>query len=211
MRSISSKLSHSIWLPALGALALMAAPLANAQCGGLSKALVKHTAFESTAGQAHLLRAVLTDEEAAAEPSIVGMWHIKFIAEGNQAIPDGTEIDAGFSQWHSDGTELMNSGGRAPSTSSFCLGVWAKTGSRTYQLNHYAISWNPTPSAADPTGTILGPARIKETVTLNSAGTEFAGSFTIIQYDESLNVLANVVGKIVGTRVTVNTTPSPVF
>jgi hypothetical protein len=29
-------------------------------------------------------------------------------------------IDAGFAQWHSDGTEIMNS--HAPATSNFCLG-----------------------------------------------------------------------------------------
>ncbi len=207
------KISHSIWLPALGVLALIAAPLANAQCGGLSKALAKHTAFESMRGPsgAHLLRAALTEDEASAAQSVVGMWHVKFIAEGNSGIPDGAEIDAGFAQWHSDGTEIMNSGGRAPSTTSFCLGVWAKVGTNKYELNHYAISWDPTPTTADPTGTILGPARIKETLTLGSGGNELTGSFTITQYDESLNVLANVVGKIVATRVTVNTTPSPVF
>ena len=44
---------------------------------------------------------------------IVGMWQVRFTAEGNTgsgAPPDGTPIDNAFVQWHSDGTEIMNSG-----------------------------------------------------------------------------------------------------
>ena len=58
---------------------------------------------------------------------IVGFWKVKFISEGNSGIPDGTVIDNGFAQWHSDGTEILNSS-RPPATSSFCLGVWQKSG-----------------------------------------------------------------------------------
>jgi hypothetical protein len=45
----------------------------------------------------------------------------------------------GFSQWHSDGTEILNSS-RPPATSNFCLGVWEKTGPFAYKLNHFALS-----------------------------------------------------------------------
>jgi len=65
--------------------------------------------------------------------SIVGFWHVKFVSDGISTgipggVPKGAEVDAGYSQWHSDGTEIMNSGGRAPNTGDFCLGVWAKVG-----------------------------------------------------------------------------------
>jgi hypothetical protein len=63
--------------------------------------------------------------------TIVGMWNIQFVSQGNTAhnppIPDGAQIDFGYSQWHSDGTEFMNSGGHAPATQNFCLGVWVRT------------------------------------------------------------------------------------
>ncbi len=65
--------------------------------------------------------------------SIVGLWKFTFVAEGNSGNPapfnppDGATLDAGYVQWHSDGTEIMNSG-RDPATGSFCLGVWKTTG-----------------------------------------------------------------------------------
>jgi hypothetical protein len=69
---------------------------------------------------------------ASASPSIVGLWSFQFISKGNAAgtpsIPDGAQVDFGYSQWHSDGTELLNSGSRAPATENFCMGVWQKTG-----------------------------------------------------------------------------------
>ncbi|MGH8300576.1 MAG: hypothetical protein ACRET5_03820, partial [Steroidobacteraceae bacterium] len=63
---------------------------------------------------------------------ITGMWTFTFTAEGDTGsgapahalpLPDGASVDAGYVTWHDDGTELMNSG-RAPSTGSFCMGVW---------------------------------------------------------------------------------------
>jgi hypothetical protein len=41
---------------------------------------------------------------------IVGFWKVEFV------LDDGTVIDNGFAQWHSDGTEIMNSS-RDPRTS----------------------------------------------------------------------------------------------
>ena len=208
-------------LSAIGALvvAFGLSPLLQAQCGGIGKILGHRTAWESVhgsapaLGQAHMLHTAFADgdEDEAGTPSIVGMWHVKFLSEGNQGIPDKTELDAGFAQWHSDGTEIMNSGGRAPSTSSFCLGVWEKTAPLKYELNHFAISWDPTPSTANPDGVIVGPASIREKVTLSASGNSFSGTFTITQYDETLKVLAEVKGNITGTRITATTAPSSVF
>ena len=53
--------------------------------------------------------------------SIVGMWSFNM-------TPTAGPGDFGYQQWHSDGTELMNSGGRAPATQNFCMGVWRQTG-----------------------------------------------------------------------------------
>jgi hypothetical protein len=141
---------------------------------------------------ATLAAATRDDDRDAA---IVGMWKVQFVSEGTTGIPDGTVIDSAYAQWHSDGTEIMNSG-RPPITSSFCLGVWKKTGESTYKLNHFALSW-------DPTGTVfVGPANIRENVTLDDNGNSFSGTFTIDQFDTNGNTLAHIAGKITAQRVT---------
>ena len=204
---------YRLFLPAFGAasIALLFVPNAIAQCGGIRPAAVTHASLQPQTAQARLLRAAYSpaamqdQEDEAASASIVGFWHVKFIAEGDKTIPNGTEIDAGYSQWHSDGTEIMNSGGRAPDTSNFCLGVWEKVGPSQYKLNHLAAAWDPTKNV------LLGPANIKEEVTLAPTGEHFAGSFTINQFDESGNLLAHVVGKITGDRISVNTPPTSIF
>ena len=138
--------------------------------------------------------------EPGSDP-IVGMWQVTFTAEGNPGgPPDGTVLDSAFAQWHSDGTEIMNSS-RNPVTQSFCLGVWERVGHRQYKLNHFGISWDP--SAPDHP---LGPANIREDVTLSHDGETFQGTFTIDQYDDSKNLLVHLTGRLQGRRITVDTT-----
>jgi hypothetical protein len=128
---------------------------------------------------------------------IVGFWKVKFVSKNSPGIPDGTLIDNGFAQWHSDGTEIMNSS-RPPATSSFCLGVWQKRGASVYKLNHFGLSY-------DPSGKFIGPARVREVVALSENGKRYAGFFSIDQYDPSGNLLAHIEGQITATRITVNT------
>ncbi len=160
------------------------------------------------------------DLDQFISPPIVGFWHVKFISDGVTygipgGIPKGAEVDAGYSEWHSDGTEIMNSGGRAPNTGDFCLGVWAQVGPWEYKLNHFAAAWDPTKgpndAAGNPTGEIIGPGNIKENITLAQNGQSFQGTFTIDQYDENLVLQQHLEGTITGTRITVNTPPSSVF
>lgn len=128
--------------------------------------------------------------------AIVGLWKVSFTARGNKDIPDGAPIDQGYATWHDDGTELMNSG-RPPITSSFCMGVWKQIGPTTYKLNHVALSW-------DPTGTVfVGPASIREIVTVDRSGNHYSGTFTIVQFStDETTVLARVTGTIGATRIT---------
>jgi hypothetical protein len=131
------------------------------------------------------------------DASIVGLWKFEFTAKGNAGgPPDGTPIDAGYVTWHRDGTELMNSG-RAPNTGSFCMGVWEQTGPLTFRLNHFALAW-------DSTGTVfVGPANIRETVTVNRSGNSYAETFSLVQFaTDEKTVLAHVVGTVGGTRIT---------
>jgi hypothetical protein len=133
--------------------------------------------------------------EKDSDDRIVGFWKVKFFVvdeDGKASV-----IDNGFAQWHSDGTEIMNSS-RPPATGNFCLGVWKKSGRSSYKLNHFALSY-------DLDGNFIGPARIYEEVTLDHSGNHYDGTFTIEQYDPSGNLLAHIAGQVTATRITVDT------
>jgi hypothetical protein len=143
---------------------------------------------------------------------IVGMWQVKFTAEGNtgsMAPPDGMVIDNAFVQWHSDGTEIMNSG-RPAQDGNFCLGVWKKTGKSSYKLNHFALG-NTTDNGATGIGNPAGPTQIRENITLSRDGNSYTGWFTLDAYNTSGTNVAHIVGKICATRITVNTSASSVM
>jgi hypothetical protein len=142
-----------------------------------------------------------------SSPSIQGMWSFQFISKGNANgtpnIPDGAQVDFGYVQYHSDGTEMLNSGTRAPATENFCMGVWEKTGHSSYQVNHFALSYDAV------TGILNGKARIQETLTLSAGGTQLTGTFTIDNFNAAgTTIVAHVAGTIIGTRITVDT-PTP--
>jgi hypothetical protein len=138
--------------------------------------------------------------------SIIGLWKVEFLAKNNtNGIPDGALIDFGTAMWLGDGTEIMVSGGRAPSTGDVCMGAWEQTGPYTYKLNHLALAWQG--------GAYAGPASIKEMITLEPSGLSYHGWFTITQYaasatpghefDETTVVPPTPIhGTITGTRVT---------
>jgi len=122
---------------------------------------------------------------------IVGMWSYTFVANGQT-------IDFGYSQWHSDGTELMNSGGRAPATQNFCMGVWKEIAPGRYHLNHFALSY-------DNSGVLNAKVNIKEDVSLDRNGTTYSGSFTLDAYDPHTNALMqHVAGRVNAQRVPAN-------
>ncbi len=146
--------------------------------------------FVQAAANATFLR---TDWRWDDPAPIVGMWHIQFIVDNN--TPEGVVIDDGFATWHDDGTELMNSG-RAPITSSFCMGVWKRVGVATFSLNHFALSWD------DSGKNFIGPTNIRETVTVDRRGNSYNGHFTITQYDkDGVTKLGGVSGAVKGTRI----------
>jgi hypothetical protein len=176
-------------------------PSAHAGCG-LYQPASFDTGSQRQFGAPRLLRAAFFndgDEGGRFEPTMVGTWKEHWISEGSDGIPDGTEIDAGYAQWHSDGTEINISGLRAPLTGDVCLGEWIKTGARTYRMNHFGISYDSTGQ------NLVGPARIQQWLTLDAKGDATTGKFTIDQWDESGNLLAHIQGNVVGTRVTMDT------
>jgi hypothetical protein len=191
-------------VPALSVLvvATMAGPYAHAGCGLYSPALHGTSWQPQIASPRLVLAAFIIDDDAATatpEPSMVGTWKEHWISEGSDGIKDGTEVDASYAQWHSDGTEINVSGLRAPLTGDVCLGEWIKTGARTYRRNHFGISY-------DSTGlNLVGPARLQQWLTIDPKGNSTTGRFTIDQWDEAGNLLAHVQGKVIGTRVTMET------
>ncbi|WP_158944133.1 hypothetical protein [Granulicella sp. S190] len=198
---------------ALGVIALGTsfAPVAKAGCGsypGLqSKGIVKPMAFLLGAGQT-------ADWGRPEGASIVGLWRVKVLSVGNQAVglPDGTVLDQGYSAWHRDGTEILNSG-RDPSTGNFCLGVWKQTGRATFKLNHYALNWSgPTvdakgniildPTTKEPLNTLIGPTNIREEVTLDPSGDKFEGTFIVENFYQTGKSIITLTGKVTGVRLT---------
>jgi hypothetical protein len=183
------------------ALATLLGPYAHAGCGIYSP-VPHHASWRPQVASPRLVLAALAIDDDAATPhgpSIVGTWKEKWISQGSAGLPDGAEFDASYSQWHSDGTEINVSGLRAPITGDVCMGVWIKTGPRTYRMNHFGVSY-------DPTGVnLVGPARIQQWLTLDPTGDSTSGKFTVDQYDEAGNLLAHFQGNVTGTRVTMET------
>jgi hypothetical protein len=178
--------------------AVLLAATANAECGNLA-AKYHRQAWKSGDPAATLLQTADT-----LDP-IVGMWHVTFTAQGNAAgPPDGTPIDNAMVVWHSDGTEIMNSG-RPAQDGDFCMGVWKKAGNK-YYLNHFAWGGNDTTNAPTGIGNPAGPTRITETVTLSADGNSYSGTFTLKATDTAGNQTAHIVGVISATRVTMSTT-----
>jgi hypothetical protein len=178
-------------------------PMASAGCANANngvKVAPQSWNGQSSFGSAALLLASNHDSDV----SIVGVWHVAFIAKGNVGPglpPDGALVDNSFSQWHSDGTEVQVSS-RAPQTGDVCMGVWEKVGEWHYKLNHFGISFDPTTDPNNPQGF----ADIRQDIFLNPDGITFKGSFTIQQYDQSGNLLIEIKGLLHGYRVNQHTT-----
>lgn len=128
-----------------------------------------------------------------APPLIVGFWKFAFTA------PDGvTTIDAGFQQWHEDGTEITNSG-RPAITGNFCLGAWRRSGHSGYQLNHWAMAWDPNGDPMEFGGLI----NIREHVDVDLTGNKMKGTVSLDLYTpDGTTLLAHLAdGSVTGTRI----------
>jgi hypothetical protein len=198
--ALSAAIAGTLFVPAASACGYLPQPQGSVTTQQLQLDPQNPLEAASPASLARDQRAASSGNSA----SIVGMWNIQFISMGNTThnppIPDGAPLDFGYVQWHSDGTELMNSGGRAPATENFCMGVWQQTGRYTYVLNHFALSYDAT------TGLLNGKTIIAETVTLSPGGTKYSGTFTITVYDTNGNEVDHLTGQVAANRITVDTT-----
>jgi|HubBroStandDraft_2_1064218.scaffolds.fasta_scaffold200683_2 hypothetical protein len=199
-----SRLSRRVLtIAAVGSL-LSVATSARAACGSFSQIGAGKQAHPASwnmqSGRAYLSQ---VDEPLA---SIVGMWHVTFTAKGNsEGPPDNTPIDNAIIVWHSDRTEVMNSG-RPAQDGDFCLGVWEEVVKNHYKLNHFAWMGNDTTNAPGGIGKPAGPTHIVEDVTVSADGKHYSGTFTLDAYDTSFNLTAHIVGVLQGTRITMGTT-----
>jgi hypothetical protein len=209
MRTVLKK-----FLSCIGALALafVLVPSASAKCGLPSKP-IKPMSWHPQYGEGNpkLLRAGLEDHE----PSIVGMWHVILTAQTSNGEPITDQngkpttqgIDNAVVVWHSDGTEIMNSD-RPAQDGNFCLGVWERTGERSYYLNHIPWQGNADPPPPTPQN-IIGPqqggVQILEKVTLSPDGNSYSGTFTLTAYDTSGNVVQTFTGVLLAKRITPET------
>ena len=167
-------------------LALVCAPSSWAGCAP-SPAGPTHASWLVQPGHNMLLEVA----DNSREPSIVGFWHFKQMSGMNL-------FDAGYDQWHSDGTEIYNSGARPPDIADFCMGVWQQIGPRHYFLNHRAIGWESGGTTPAYVATVL------EDVTLSRDGNTFSGSYIVKLYDLSGNFLQVFSkGKVTATRITI--------
>jgi len=112
-----------------------------------------------------------------------------------------TPMDNAIVVWHSDKTEIMNSG-RPPQDGDFCMDVWKRTGKSRYKLNHFAWGGNDTTNTPSGIGNPTGPTRIVEEVTLSPDGNHYVGTFTLDATDTSGTPMAHIIGVITATRVT---------
>lgn len=204
MKAISRALTMT-----LGAVIFVTMSVSNAVagCGDLSNL---QGPFQFVSPTAHLRSAAPAAEKTTAlsrggsmNPSIVGLWNIQFLSLGNAShspsIPDGALLDFGFNEWHSDGTEILNSGGHAPATENFCMGVWGQTGFLTFELNHFALSYDAT------SGMLANVVNIREQTTLSPSGDSYTGTVTLDIYDTKGNHVDHLGGTVAATRVTVDT------
>jgi hypothetical protein len=190
-------------------LALLCVPSSWAGCGVNQPTAPTHSSWYVQPGNPLLLRAALLtdDDHDRDDPSIVGMWHVIFTAKtlNGASIPDAV-IDNALVVWHSDHTEIMNSG-RPPQDGDFCMGVWEQVGRSKYKLNHFTWGGNDFDPNA-PVGTVgppsAGPAHITEEVTLSRDGSHFSGTFTLDAPDTN-NVVTSFTGVVTATRITMNT------
>ena len=205
MRTMSGK-----FISCAGALLLAFGMVhgAAAECGLPTKPIKPmdwHPQYGAT--QRLLLRTGLNDRDEH-EPSIVGLWHVTFtgLTSNKEAVPGGIPVDNAVVAWNADGTEVMNSN-RAAQDGNFCLGVWERTGVRTYLLNHIPWQGNISDPTA-PAGTIgetQDGAQILEKITLSPDGNSYSGTFTLTAYGNTGTVYQTFTGVLTAKRITPHT------
>ena len=180
-KNTTSRIGHTV-LIALAVLTLtFLTTSANASCAD-------HGRGANPALPSGLI-AKLSASLSAPSHTIVGLWDVTYTTSDNQLFQES------FETWHSDGTEL-DSANINPIEGNVCMGVWKQVGSEIH-LHH--VGWG-----FDNVGNLLGPLTLDESDTLGAHGNSFSGSFDFKQYDTIGNLLLEVSGTVLATRIGVN-------
>jgi len=164
---------------------------AQAQCALQMDKGHSFAAVRTMMAAANALNANAPKPDKDVEPTIVGLWDIKF-------LQGSTVVDEGFDQYHSDGLEILNDTAPPP-TGNVCLGVYEKTDGRSIHLKH--PSWIFDTDNA----TLIGKATILEDITVDKHGHTFTGTFVVKITDLFGNPIApDVNGQVTGERITPN-------
>jgi hypothetical protein len=138
------------------------------------------------AGEYGVARPVLVGNDHDEGAAIVGFWTFEWRAKAdtglpndNPGIPDGALLDFGLIQWHEDGTEITNSGGRTPAVGDVCMGTWKQVERSTFKLRHLALGYGPPPG---PVTGYQGVAVLEMQVKVDSGAHTYRGNFTLTQY-----------------------------
>ena len=168
----------------------LAAAQASASCGDTLVAMA------ATAASVHNQSGPSSARHTSAEPatenptksSIVGLWEIQFLVNGQT-------IQQAYQAWNVGGTEIHNPN-VDPRTGNVCLGVWKKVAPRGYKLSHNVYSY-------DTNGNFQGKIHLSETLTLGNDGNTHSGSFALDFYDPNGNFEFEVAGDVAAERVSV--------
>jgi len=172
---------------------LLFASVANATCrgpSGLAPATTGSTATSAWQMPLENTADLAQGGDSSASDSIVGLWHVLFLT-------GATVFDEGFDLWNDGGTEILNDNAPplpANGTGNICLGVFKRSGTRTFKLRH--PYWS-----VDASGTLVGSAVILEDVTLARSGDRYTGHFESITYDLNGNVTSDVGGTLQAERI----------
>jgi hypothetical protein len=192
MRRFSMKSTIQGSLFAIGALALLLQPSAQASCvaGGAKVGLAPSKLALKLQNQSSKEKG---DNGNSKDSSIVGLWHTTFLFEGGV-------WDEAFEQWHSDGTETALDNAVPPLLGNVCLGIYKQSGPRTYKLRH--LAWNWDPSGAPLAGTFL----LLMTVTVDPHGDTFTGTWVSDSFDTFGNKIDELhfEGTVSAERITVD-------
>ena len=189
----------------LGAPAALS--LALAGVAGTAQVHAACTIPDTILGKAgHFAPALYVPTEFEGNAAIVGLWKFEMLAKSTannkNPMPDGALVDFGTQAWHSDHTELLNSGSRNPADGDFCQGVWEQVGPSTFKLNHMPLAWMG--------GAYLGPVKLTMLVSVDRSGDRFSGLFSETVYQASLTPghefdesapIVTITGTISATRI----------
>ncbi len=192
---------------AILASALLGAPAIACQVPGASPSKVAWERDSSTAATsvvdvspALFADYALVDTDGSS--SVVGMWHA-ILRQGGAGGPVFDEV---LEQFHEDGTELLISNGLPPALGNVCIGVWKRTGSRTFKLRHMTWNWSPPDNGFGVPGTFAGHFELEVLLRLDARGRTFTGTWRAKNFDADNGHIPalDAEGVVNGVRITVD-------